>query len=132
MRFVPTKTPEQQSGLMLHRTRHLFIRQQTSVINAQQMTTTRQFSDFEISELLTGEPPLLPEGFYDDNEPGELCAEKRDTRAMRLAWEQNEAALLEMWRSGWRPESKFAGWKEPRGARPALPPGWFKFLRRAH
>jgi transposase len=30
MRFVPIKTPEQQSGLMLHRTRHLFIRQQTS------------------------------------------------------------------------------------------------------
>jgi transposase len=34
MRFVPTKTPEQQSGLILHRTRHLFIHQQTSVINA--------------------------------------------------------------------------------------------------
>src|SRR5689334_23771444 len=34
MRFVPTKTPEQQGCLMLHRTRHLFIRQQTSVINA--------------------------------------------------------------------------------------------------
>ena len=34
MRFVPTKTLEQQSGLVLHRTRHLFIRQQTSVINA--------------------------------------------------------------------------------------------------
>src|SRR5436305_6138500 len=34
MRFVPTKTPEQQSGLMLHRTRHLMICQQTSVINA--------------------------------------------------------------------------------------------------
>jgi transposase len=34
MRFVETKTPEQQSGLMLHRTRQLFIRQQTSVINA--------------------------------------------------------------------------------------------------
>jgi transposase len=34
MRLVPTKTPEQQSGLVLHRTRHLFIRQQTSVINA--------------------------------------------------------------------------------------------------
>ena len=31
MRFVPTKTPEQQSCLMLHRTRHLFIRQQTAV-----------------------------------------------------------------------------------------------------
>ena len=34
MRFVETKTPEQQSGLVLHRTRHLFIRQQTAVINA--------------------------------------------------------------------------------------------------
>ena len=34
MRFVPTGTPKRQSGLMLHRTRHLLIRQQTSVINA--------------------------------------------------------------------------------------------------
>ena len=34
VRFVPTKTPEQQSCLMLHRTRHLFIRQQTAVINS--------------------------------------------------------------------------------------------------
>ncbi len=34
MRFVPTKTPEQQSCLVLHRTRHLFIRQQTAVINS--------------------------------------------------------------------------------------------------
>src|ERR1700751_1356996 len=34
MRFVATKTPEQQSCLTLHRTRHLFILQQTSVINA--------------------------------------------------------------------------------------------------
>ena len=34
MRFVATKTPEQQSGLVLHRTRHLFIRQQTAAINA--------------------------------------------------------------------------------------------------
>src|SRR5437764_12868799 len=34
MRFVETKTPEQQSGLVRHRTRHLFVRQQTSVINA--------------------------------------------------------------------------------------------------
>jgi len=34
MRFVATKTREQQSCLTLHRTRHLFIRHQTSVINA--------------------------------------------------------------------------------------------------
>jgi len=34
MRFVPIKTEEQQSVLMLHRTRHLFVRQRTTVINA--------------------------------------------------------------------------------------------------
>jgi transposase len=34
MRFVETETPEQQSCLMLHRRRHLFIRQQTAVVNA--------------------------------------------------------------------------------------------------
>ena len=34
MRFVETKTAEQQSCLVLHRTRHLLIRQQTSLINA--------------------------------------------------------------------------------------------------
>jgi hypothetical protein len=34
MRFVATKTLDQQSYLMLHRTRHLFIRPQTAVINA--------------------------------------------------------------------------------------------------
>ena len=33
MRFVETKSVEQQSCLMLHRTRHLFIREQTAVIN---------------------------------------------------------------------------------------------------
>jgi len=34
MRFVETKTPEQQSCLMLHRTRHLVIRQLNAVTNA--------------------------------------------------------------------------------------------------
>jgi len=34
MRFVAAKTPEQQSVLMLHRTRALFVRQRTTLINA--------------------------------------------------------------------------------------------------
>ena len=34
MRFVPIKTVEQQSVLMIHRTRQLFVRQRTSLINA--------------------------------------------------------------------------------------------------
>ena len=34
MRFVPTKTVERQSHLVLHRTRRLFIRQQIAIINS--------------------------------------------------------------------------------------------------
>jgi transposase len=34
MRFVPVKTPESQAGMVLHRTRHLFVRQMTAVINS--------------------------------------------------------------------------------------------------
>ena len=34
MRFVPTKMVEQQSCLLLHRARRLFIRQHTAVINS--------------------------------------------------------------------------------------------------
>src|SRR5947209_8905829 len=34
MRFVPTKTPEQQRCLMLHSTRNLFIRHTNAVINS--------------------------------------------------------------------------------------------------
>ena len=33
MRFVPTKTPDQQACLMLHRTRHLLVRQRTAISN---------------------------------------------------------------------------------------------------
>lgn len=34
MRFVPIRTPEQQSVLKLHRTRQMFVRQRTTLINA--------------------------------------------------------------------------------------------------
>jgi transposase len=34
MRFVPIKTPEQQSVLMLHRTRQMFVRQRVMLVNA--------------------------------------------------------------------------------------------------
>ena len=34
MRFVPIKSPEDQAGMMLHRTRHLFVRQLTAVVNS--------------------------------------------------------------------------------------------------
>jgi transposase len=34
MRVVPTKTPERQASLVLHRTRRLFTRQQIAIINS--------------------------------------------------------------------------------------------------
>ena len=34
MRFVPVKSPDDQAGLVLHRTRHLFVRHLTAVVNA--------------------------------------------------------------------------------------------------
>ena len=49
MRFVETKAPEQQACLMLHRTRHLFIRQQTSVINAIHPGDAKFAGEMEIS-----------------------------------------------------------------------------------
>ena len=57
MRFVATKTPEQQSGLTLHRTRHLFIRQQTAVINvirvfSPSLGSSRRLAAGKFEELL--------------------------------------------------------------------------------
>ena len=34
MRFVPINTPDQQAGMVLYRTRHLYVRQMTAIINA--------------------------------------------------------------------------------------------------
>jgi transposase len=50
MRFVPTKTVEQQSCLMLHRARHLFIRQQTAVIK-QLLKVVADPADLRLSEV---------------------------------------------------------------------------------
>ena len=62
MRFVATKTPEQQSCLTLHRTRHLFIRQQTSVINAMRAhlasSASWRRSDAMVSSSCSGLPPI--------------------------------------------------------------------------
>jgi len=71
MRFVPTKTPEQQSGLTLHRTRHLFIRQQTSVINA----IRAHLAEFGI---------VAPVGRKGVEELWRIVADPRDKRVLRL------------------------------------------------
>ena len=42
MRFVETKTPEQQSGMVLHRARHLFIRQHAMVLRNYSMLSLIQ------------------------------------------------------------------------------------------
>src|SRR5277367_764654 len=72
MRFVPTKRPEQQSCLMLHRTRHLFIRQQTAVINA----IRAHFAEFGI---------VAPVGRQGVENLLDIIADARDARLPEVA-----------------------------------------------
>jgi transposase len=72
MRFVPTKTAEQQSGLVLHRTRHLLIRQQTSVINA----IRAHLAEFGI---------VAPVGRHGMEELLHIVADTNDTRLPEVA-----------------------------------------------
>src|SRR5271168_3923653 len=72
MRFVATKTAEQQSCLTLHRTRHLFIRQQTSVINA----IRAHFAEFGI---------VAPVGRQGVEKLLDILADARDARLPEVA-----------------------------------------------
>ena len=72
MRFVATKTPEQQSSMVLHRTRHLFIRQQTAVINA----IRAHLAEFGI---------VAPVGRKGVEELLEVVADPRDKRVPEIA-----------------------------------------------
>ena len=72
MRFVETKTPEQQSCLMFHRTRHLFIRQQTAVINA----IRAHFAEFGI---------VAPVGRQGVENLLDIIADARDARLPEVA-----------------------------------------------
>jgi transposase len=72
MRFVETKTPGQQSCLMLHRTRQLFIRQQTSVINA----IRAHLAEFGI---------VAPVGRHGVEALLEVVADKSDNRVPEVA-----------------------------------------------
>src|ERR1700687_243217 len=72
MRFVPTKTPEQQSCLTLHRTRHLFIRQQTAVINS----IRAHLAEFGI---------VAPVGRNGIEQLLEVVADVNDTRLLEIA-----------------------------------------------
>jgi transposase len=72
MRFVETKTPEQQSCLTLHRTRHLFIRQQTAVINA----IRAHFAEFGI---------VAPVGRQGVEKLLDILADARDARLPEVA-----------------------------------------------
>jgi len=72
MRFVETKTPEQQSCLTLHRTRHLFIRQQTAVINA----IRAHFAEFGI---------VAPVGRQGVEKLLDIVADTRDARLPEVA-----------------------------------------------
>ena len=83
MCFVPTKTPEQQSCLVLHQTRHHFIRQQTAVINS----IRAHLAEFGI---------VAPVGRNGVEELSYAVADEKDRRIPEVAQECLEAlgALL--------------------------------------
>jgi transposase len=62
MRFVPTKSEQQQSGLMLHRGRQLLVRQRT-MLNLKDdvaITKTRWLRKFDTSKYVRSEIPRDP------------------------------------------------------------------------
>jgi transposase len=79
MRFVATKTPEQQSCLMLHRTRHLFIRQQTvhQLSRLSRLQSVRRCTDEGCSY------PLSPGGRYVIDEAFFMAASVSSTEGGR-------------------------------------------------
>src|SRR6202521_5363915 len=72
MRFVPTKTLEQQSCLRVHRARHLFIRLQTAVINS----IRAHLAEFGI---------VAPVGRNGIEQLLEVVADAKDTRLPEIA-----------------------------------------------
>lgn len=72
MRFVATKTPDEQSCLVLHRTRQRFIRQQTAVINA----IRAHLAEFGI---------VAPVGRKGVEEPLRVVADPKDERVPKIA-----------------------------------------------
>jgi transposase len=84
MRFVPTKTSEQQACLMLHRARHLFIRQQTAVINS----IRAYLAEFGI---------VAPVGRRGVEHLLEIVADKADQRLPEIA----RACVAALYARGW-------------------------------
>ena len=92
MRFVPTKTAEQQSGLVLHRARHLFIRQQTSVINA----IRAHLAEFGI---------VAPVGRHGVEELLNVVTDPNDKRVpdiARACLSASASLYDQVWMTGWR------------------------------
>jgi hypothetical protein len=97
MRFVPTKTVEQQSCLMLHRARHLFIRQQTAVINS----IRAYLAEFGI---------VAPVGRRGVEHLLDVVADKADRRLPEVEWQQAHQAR----KVGFWPRSCRTGMSAPR------------------
>ena len=77
MRFVEIKTAEQQSGLMLHRTRELLVRQRTALINS----LRGQLAEFGL---------IAPKGGLEH--PGAACACPRRDSGRPPRWRSAAAS----------------------------------------
>ena len=83
MRFVSIKSAEQQSILMLHRTRDLFVRQRTMLVNS----LRSQLSEFGL---------IVPQGIWRLNELHELAQRASRSVLPEAAWECSELIVAQI------------------------------------
>ena len=96
MRFVPLKTAEQQSELMLHRSRDLLVRQRTMLVNA----LRGHFAEFGI---------VAAQGIRRIGELAALLIEEDATPLPPLAREVLRALLAQLQTLG----ERIASWRQP-------------------
>ena len=101
MRFVATKTPEQQSCLTLHRARHLFIRQQTSVINA----IRAHLAEFGILKLKSSSTPITPKDLWCAHAVGSSSAPLLGSTAAEGLPRIGKTSIARRWHSCASPQS---------------------------
>ena len=106
MRVVPTKTPEQEALLVLHRTRRLFIRQQIAITNS----IRSYLAEFGIGASRRRGDNRLLEVIADSNDARVPVVARVCIAALGVQFRQLETQILELkrWeRQAWpRPDRK--------------------------
>jgi transposase len=130
MRFVPTKSEQQQSGLMLHRSRQLLVRQRTMLSNAIRghlaelgiiSAKGRNGTAALLQIIANAEDDRIPLAApRQRSEPSTSASMLGTDRVKKAGDSKKSPALAQSWPPRWLPRSATGG-SSARGA--TLPPG---------